>query len=101
MHFPRRGRGDDRCDLLAADRNLYFRHQAADADRIDASHQLIASADPPQHILAFFFGFASRPVEQLVYLASGNAVVSPGSLDAANLLLVNPLRDGREADPKL
>ena len=87
--------------MLAANRNLYLRHQTADADRIDAPHQLIAPADAANNELTFFLRAASCSKEQLVHFALRDAMMSAGRLEAANLLLVNPLLDGRKADPQL
>jgi hypothetical protein len=66
LHLASGSCSDDRSDLLAANRNLYFRHQAADPDRIDPSHQLIPPADAADNLAAFLLGPASRAEEQAV-----------------------------------
>ncbi len=59
LHLARGARRDNRGDLLATDRNCYLRHQAANANRIDSSHELIAAADAAYNLLAFLLGTAS------------------------------------------
>src|ERR1700728_2638426 len=101
MHFASRGCGDNRGDLLAADGNLDFCHQTADANRIDASPQLIAPTDPADGLLSFVFRSAASPEKQFVDLALGDAVMSSGGWDTAYSLFVNPLLNGGEADSQL
>src|ERR1700730_15110894 len=64
LHLPRRARGDNRCDLLTPNRNLYLRHQAANTDSIDSSHQLIASANAADYQVAFFLRSTPRSEKQ-------------------------------------
>ena len=100
-HFACRTRRDDRCDLLAADGDLHFRHQAADSDGVDASHKLVTPTDATDDLMPLFFGSASRSKEQAIHFRLRNTVMPPGGLHAANFLLVDPLFDCGEADAKL
>src|SRR5580704_18792277 len=101
LHFARGPSRNNRSNLLAANRNRYLRHQAADANRIDSSHQLVPSTYAADHQLAFFLRFPSGSEKQPVHFAFRNAVMSPRRPNAANLLLINPLLDGGKADPQL
>src|ERR1700676_314292 len=101
LHFPRRARGDDRCDLLTPDRNLYYRHQAAHTDSIDSSDKLITSANAADHQFAFLLRFAPRSEKQPVQFALRDAMVSPRRANAAQLFLVDPLLNRGEADSQL
>src|ERR1700733_12784221 len=101
MHFASRGCGDNRGDLLAADGNLDFCHQTADANRIDASPQLIAPTDPADGLLSFVFRSAASPEKQFVGLALGGAVMGSGCWDTANPLFIITLLYGGKADSQL
>src|SRR5580692_4526211 len=101
MHFSRRTGSNNRRDLLAADRNPDFRHQTANPNGIDSSHELIPPADAAYYLFAFLLGSASRPEKQPVQFTLRDAVMSPNRLHAANLLPVNPLFDGGETDAQL
>jgi hypothetical protein len=100
-HLARRPGGDDRCDLLAADGDFDLRHQAADANGLDSSNQLVPSADSASSLLAFLLRFASRSEKQAVKFALRDAVMPSGRLHTLNFVFVNPLLDGGEAYPQL
>src|SRR5580704_580695 len=101
LHLTRGTGSDDRRDLLAANRNLHFRHQAADTNGTDSPHQLVTPAAAADYQIAFLLRSASGSEKQPVHFTFRNAVMSPGGPYAANLLLVNPLFNSREADPQL
>jgi hypothetical protein len=70
-------------------------------DRVDSPHKLIASTDTANCLFAILLGSASRPEKEPVDFTLGDAVMSSGRLQAANLLLVDPLLDRGKADPQL
>jgi hypothetical protein len=101
LHLASRPRGDNRSNLLAAYRNFHFRHQAAYANRIDSSHQLVPPAHPADYKLALLLRLASRPEQQPIDFALGNTVMSSGGLNTADFLPVDPLFDRGKADSQL
>src|SRR5258706_12530332 len=101
VHFPRRTCSDDRSDLLLANRNLYFGHQSADPDRVNASHQLVASTHAADHKFAFLLGSTARSEKQPIQLALRNAMMSSHGLHTADFVFVNPLLESRKADAQL
>ena len=101
LHFARGTCRDNRCDLLSANRNLYFRHQAANANGIDSSNELIPTTDAANYLLAFRLRFALGSEEEPVQFALRDAMMSSGRSDAANLLPVDPLFDRGKADSQL
>lgn len=66
MHLAGRCCGDDRSDLLLSDGDFHFRHEAADADLINAADELVASADAAYNLLAFLLGSAARAEKQTI-----------------------------------
>jgi len=101
LHLAGGTRGDNRRDLLAANRNRHFCHQTADANFVNSPYELISPTDAANHLILFTACTASLPEEQTIHLALRNPVMPTGGLAAANLLLVYPLLDRGEADPKL
>jgi len=100
-HFASRTGGDNRCDLLTADGDLHFGHEAADSDGVDAPDELIAPADATDDLMPLLFGSASRAKEQAIDFRLWDAMMPPGSLNAFDLLLIDPLFDCGEADAEL
>lgn len=97
-HFTGGRRGDDRRDLLFANRDFYFRHQPADAHTVDPAHKLVSAADSAQYLPALGNSFAPRAIEQTIDFALGNSMMPSCRLDAPYFSSVNPLLDGGEAD---
>src|SRR5690348_4726814 len=100
-HFAGGAGGNDGGDALPADGDFHFRHEAADAHLLDASHQLIAAADAAQDFLAHGFVVAAGAIQQAVHLRPRNAVMSARGAHAADLFPVDPLLDCGEADAEL
>jgi hypothetical protein len=101
VHFAGGTGSNDGSDALSANGDFHFRHEAADAHFLDATHQLIAATDAAQDVLADSFVGAPGAKQQAVHFRPRNAVVAAGSAHAANLLLVDPLLDGGKADAQL
>jgi len=73
--------------LLVSNGDFYFRHQAADANFVDASNQLIAAADAAHYQVALRSGLATGAVEKPVDFALRNAMVSASGLYALDFFL--------------
>lgn len=101
IHFAGGTGGDDRGDLLAANGDFDFGHEAADAHAVDTAHELIAAADAADYVASFLLGLASGAVEQAVHLVLGNAMVATCGLHTADSLLVDPLFERGETNAKL
>lgn len=61
IHFAGRACGDDRGDLLVANREYDLRHEPTDANTLDAAHQLISSAETTHEESALGRSLGSRP----------------------------------------
>jgi len=95
---PGRSRGEDRGNLLLADRNRNFCQKPANTDRLNAPHQSVPSTHKPPDQTSFSYRFSNCSKQQPINFTARNAVMSP---DAANLPLVNPLLYCRKTDSKL
>ena len=101
IHVARGAGGDDRRDALFADGENDLSHEAADADAGDTAHQLIPAAHAAHYGFAFGDGAGGGAEEKAIHFTLRYPMVSAGSGDAANLLLVDPLFDSWETDAKL
>src|ERR1700686_517717 len=99
--FPGTTSRDNRRDLLTANRNSYLGHQTANLHGLYSTHKLIPTTHAPDFFFALLLGLATGSEKQSVHFALRNTMMSSHSLIASNLLLVNPLLDRWEADPKL
>jgi hypothetical protein len=68
--------------------------------RTASTHQLVTATDAANCLFAIHLGSASRPEKEPVDFTLRDAVMSSGRLEAAALLLVDPLLDRGKADPQ-
>ena len=101
VHFTGRSRGDYRSNLLLTDGNDHLCHQTTNSYALDSADQLVSSTESAHDKLPLRRRSCPGPKEQSVHFALWNTVVSSGSANAANLLLVNPLLNRGKADPQL
>ena len=80
VHFTSRACRDDRSDLLIAYRDFDLRHEAAYADSVDSSDELIASADAADQILPLRSGSRPGPEQKSVHFAPRDSVMAARSL---------------------
>jgi hypothetical protein len=84
--------------VLASNRYLDLRHEAAHPDRDDSTDELISAADAAEHEPGFIRGLGAGPEKQTIHFGERDAMMPSGGLDAANALSVNPLLDRWKTD---
>src|SRR5438045_61945 len=89
LHFLNCIGGDDRRNLLPADRKLHLRHQPAGLDLHHSANQLVASADMPEVAPACRARLLTQAMQKLVYFALRDAVMAAGRANASYLSLVD------------
>src|SRR2546425_10918957 len=90
-HFADRISGDDRCNLLPANRELHLRQQTFFADLDHPAHELIAPADAAEAAPPFGANLLSPAMQIAIEFMARNTVMSAGRTHAAQLALVDPL----------
>src|SRR5436190_5085595 len=90
-HFANCVGGNDRGDLLPANRELHLRQQTFFADLDHPAHELIAPADAAEAAPPFGANLLSPAMQIAIEFMARNTVMSAGRTHAAQLALVDPL----------
>src|SRR5262249_24696429 len=91
-------RGNDRCEVLAPERQSHLRHQAFNLELYNPAHKLVASAD----LSEVFSALLHRPTlwnsgQKAINLGFRNTMMPTRCFDCLDLALVNPLLQRRVA----
>ena len=98
-HFTDSVGGNNRCNVLPADRKLHLSHQSIDFHVGNSSNELVPPADPTEIGAALrdvpaFRCSIEKPVDFLLW----DTMVSAGCLNRSNFPFVDPLFQGWIAD---